>query len=85
MKIYFIVSLQVVMSQKKTKTLTATIHKEGKFYVATCVEIDTVSQGKSIEEALQNLKEATDLYLEEFPLKDMAPTFITTFSAGIYA
>ena len=50
-------------------TLTASIHKEGDLYVAACIEIGTVSQGKSLEDALNNLKEATDLYLEEFPIK----------------
>ena len=52
-----------------TKLLTAVIHKEEKWYVAECPEVGTVSQGKSIEDAVKNLKEATELYLEEFPLK----------------
>jgi len=52
-----------------TKAFTASIHKEDKIYVANCIEIGTVSQGASLEEALQNLKEATTLYLEEFPIK----------------
>jgi predicted RNase H-like HicB family nuclease len=46
----------------------AVVHREEKFYVAECLEIGTVSQGESIEEAIENLKEATELYLEEFPL-----------------
>lgn len=50
-----------------TKLLTAVIHKEEKWYVAECPEVGTVSQGKSIEDAVKNLKEATELYLEEFP------------------
>jgi predicted RNase H-like HicB family nuclease len=45
----------------------AVIHKEGNLYVAQCPEVGTVSQGESIEEAVANLKEATELYLEEFP------------------
>ena len=49
------------------RTFTAVIHKEGKLYVAECLEVGTVSQGHTIEEALANLKEATELYLEEFP------------------
>jgi predicted RNase H-like HicB family nuclease len=36
-------------------------------YIAKCPEVGTVSQGYTIEEALENLKEATELYLEEFP------------------
>lgn len=48
---------------------TAVIHKEENMYVAECPEIGTVSQGKTIDESVKNLKEATGLYLEEFPLK----------------
>ena len=50
------------------KTLTAVLHKEDDMYVAECPEVGTVSQGYSIEESLTNLKEATELYLEEFPI-----------------
>ena len=50
--------------------LTAVVYREEDMYVAECPEVGTVSQGKSIEEAIHNLKEATELYLEEFPLKD---------------
>ena len=46
--------------------LTAIIKKGEKQYVALCPEIDVVSQGHTIEEALKNLKEAVDLYLGEF-------------------
>ena len=42
-------------------TFTASIHKEDNLYVATCVEIGTVSQGDTVETALANLKEATSL------------------------
>jgi predicted RNase H-like HicB family nuclease len=50
-------------------TLTAVIHKEEDMYVAECPEVGTASQGTTIEEAVKNLKEATELYLEEFPLE----------------
>jgi predicted RNase H-like HicB family nuclease len=49
-----------------TRTFTAVLHKEGNLYVAQCPEVGTASQGPTIEEALVNLKEATELYLEEF-------------------
>jgi len=45
---------------------TAIITKEEKWYVAHCIELDVVSQGKTIEEAQMNLKEAVELYLEDF-------------------
>ena len=50
-------------------SFSAVIYREEDTYVAKCPEVGTVSQGKSIEEALKNLKEATELYLEEFPFK----------------
>jgi len=50
------------------KTFTAIVQKEEDMYVAKCAEVGTVSQGFTLEEALANLKEATELYLEEFPL-----------------
>ena len=48
------------------QTFTAVLHKEEDMYVAECPEVATVSQGKNIDEAVSNLKEATELYLEEF-------------------
>jgi predicted RNase H-like HicB family nuclease len=44
--------------------LTLSIKKEGKYFVARCVELGVVSQGKSLDEATDNLKEAVELYLE---------------------
>ncbi|MEO8147489.1 MAG: type II toxin-antitoxin system HicB family antitoxin [Bacteroidia bacterium] len=49
-----------------SKAYTASIQKEGEIFVATCIEVGTVSQGNSIDDAIKNLKEATELYLEEF-------------------
>ena len=49
------------------RRLTAVVHQEESLYVAECPEIGTVSQGGTVEEAVANLKEATELYLEEFP------------------
>jgi predicted RNase H-like HicB family nuclease len=52
----------------QVRVLTAIIRKEEDIYVAECPEVGTVSQGYTIEEAIANLKEATELYLEEFPI-----------------
>ncbi|HOV93202.1 MAG TPA: type II toxin-antitoxin system HicB family antitoxin [Candidatus Kapabacteria bacterium] len=65
------------------KTFTAIIHKEDDIYVAECPEVGTVSQGYSIDESIINLKEATELYLEEFPVKMVSNPFLTTFEAEI--
>lgn len=62
-------------------TFTAVLHKEQDFYVAECPEVGTVSQGKSVEEAVANLKEATELYLEEFPPEDSGRPLVTVFEA----
>ena len=64
------------------KRLTAIIHKEEDMYVAKCPEVGTVSQGTTLEEALANLKEATELYLEEFDLKDFSTPILTTFEVA---
>ena len=63
----------------KNRTLTAILHWEEDVYVAVCPEVGTASQGETVEEALANLKEATELYLEEFPNLDTSPRLITTF------
>lgn len=62
--------------------LTAIIQKEEDMFVAKCPEVGTVSQGKTVEEALANLKEATELYLEEFEIKDISPPIFKTFEVA---
>ncbi|MDA2915531.1 type II toxin-antitoxin system HicB family antitoxin [Nitrospinae bacterium AH_259_B05_G02_I21] len=56
------------------KRFTAAISKEEAWYVARCVELGVVSQGKTIEEAQANLKEAVELYLESFGTEDLPET-----------
>jgi predicted RNase H-like HicB family nuclease len=53
-----------------TRTFSAVLHEEEDLYIAECPEVGTVSQRYTIEEAVANLKEATELYLEEFPLPE---------------
>lgn len=65
-----------------SQTLTAILHREGNLFVADCPQVGTVSQGRTIEEALQNLQEATALYLDEFPLETTDPPFVTTFEVA---
>ena len=64
------------------KTFTAIIQKEDDMYVAKCPEIGTVSQGITIEDSVANLKEATELYLEEFPIKETTHPILTTFEVA---
>jgi len=44
---------------------SAIVYQEDDIYVAECPEVGTVSQGYTIKEAIDNLKEATELYLEK--------------------
>lgn len=46
------------------KQLTALIEREGTGYVSLCPELDIASQGDTVEEARQNLREALELFLE---------------------
>jgi len=68
-----------------TRVFTAVLHKEEDIYVAECPEVGTVSQGYTVEEAVANLKEATELYLEESPLPEVTRPLMTTFEAAVYA
>ena len=56
---------------------SAVITKEDDYYVALCPELDIASQGRSIEKALENLKEAVALYFEDedakVPRQDFKP------------
>lgn len=50
---------------------TAILEKEGDMYVALCPELDVASQGKTVEEAVANLKEAVELFLEAADPKEI--------------
>jgi predicted RNase H-like HicB family nuclease len=63
------------------EVFSAVLHREGNLYVAECLEVGTVSQGETVEAALANLKEATELYLEEFPLPQREKPILTVFEA----
>lgn len=54
-------------------------------YIALNPETGTTTQGESIEEALANLQEATELYLEEFPLTVTGRSLLTTFQVTTHA
>ena len=67
-------------------TLTAVLipAEEGGF-VALNPETCTTTEGESVSEAISNLREATELYLEEFPLKQVGQPLLTTFEIGAHA
>ena len=65
-----------------TAILTPAI--EGGF-VATNPETGTCTQGESVEEAIANLQEATELYLEEFSMTITQRSLLTTIEVPLHA
>jgi predicted RNase H-like HicB family nuclease len=58
--------------------------EEGGF-VAFNPETGTTTQGDSVPEAITNLREATELFLEEFPLQRTGQALLTTFEVAAHA
>ena len=53
-------------------------------FVAFNPETGTTTQGETVEEAIANLREATELYLEEFPLPISGKSLTTTFEVAAH-
>ena len=49
------------------KSLKYIVYKEGEYYVSQCINVDVASFGETIEQAIDNLKEALELYFEDNP------------------
>ena len=68
-------------------TFTAVVVEEGKFYVAHCPELGVASQGLTLEEGLENLKEAVHLYLKDEPAQAIpthaARPLVTTIEVAV--
>lgn len=63
---------------------TIFIQKEENWYVATDVVSGVASQGKTLDESIENLKEALELYYENNkPLEEPSPVFVTTLEVAI--
>jgi len=69
-------------SGKMQHTIKAFIRKGEKYYVAGCLEINVVTQGKTLDETIANLKEAVMLHLEGEDLSEFGlapnPTLLVT-------
>ncbi|NWF77846.1 MAG: type II toxin-antitoxin system HicB family antitoxin [Chloroflexi bacterium] len=59
------------------KIVQVKIYKGEKFYVAECVDLPVVTQGKTLDEVVENMREAIDLHLEGESLEewDISPDF----------
>jgi len=65
---------------------TIIIKEEEDWFVATCLENDIASQGKTINEAIDNLKEAIALYYEDeedFSVTKNKQIYVTTLEMAI--
>ncbi len=67
------------------KTLSAIVYPdaESDWLVAMNPETGTTTQGKTLDEALANLKEATEIFLEEFPERIGGRPVLTTFEVEV--
>ncbi|UWG99243.1 type II toxin-antitoxin system HicB family antitoxin [Dehalobacter sp. DCM] len=65
--------------------VTAIVQQDDNWYVAKCLENNVASQGKTVEEAIANLKEALELYYEDVPSDIVEPrqTFVTTLEVTV--
>ena len=78
--------LPIQEHQMAKNLYTAILEREGDLYVALCPELDIASQGKTVELATANLKEAVELFLEtadpsEIKQRLHDQILVTTFEA----
>ena len=66
-----------------TRPFTVSIQQEDDWYVAKCLENSVASQGKTMDEAMENLKEALMLYFEDEAPPVYSQTFVTTLQVAI--
>jgi predicted RNase H-like HicB family nuclease len=64
------------------KTIKAFLRKGEQYYIAECMEINVVTQGRTLDEVIANLQEAVSLHLEDEDLQDFGlaphPTLVLT-------
>ena len=59
------------------------VQKEENWYVAKCLDNNVASQGKTIEEAMKNLKETLELYAQDEKTIQQKETFFTTLEVVV--
>ena len=68
----------------KSTRFNVIVQKDEAWYVAVCVDNSVASQGKTIEEAIDNLKEALELYYEDEPLYESpVPAMLTSVEVAV--
>ena len=66
-----------------SKIFTVAVQREESWYVAKCLENSVASQGKSMDEAIVNLREALALFYEGEALPVFPQTFVTSLEVAI--
>jgi len=70
---------------RRSLEFSSVVNREGKWYVASCPELGISSQGRTVEDSLDNLREAIELYLEDedavVPRSDYRP-LVTVVKVG---
>jgi predicted RNase H-like HicB family nuclease len=66
-----------------SKLFTIIIQKDNNWFVAKCLDNAVTSQGKTMDEAIDNLKEALTLYYEDEPIPLFTQTFVTTLEVSL--
>ena len=68
------------------QTIKAFIHRGNSHYVAECLEINVVTQGRTLDETVANLREAVELHLDGEDVADYGlapdPTLVVTIELG---
>ncbi len=65
-----------------SRNIHAVIFSSGEHYVANCLEVAVVTQGRTLDETLDNLREAISLHLEGEDLADFGLDSNSTTTAG---
>lgn len=77
------------MKETLQHTIKAFIRKGEKYYVSECLEVPVVTQGKTIDEVVANIREAVSLHLEGEDLEHLGlapkPTLIITMETELLA
>jgi len=66
-----------------SKSFAVAIQKEDDWFIAKCLENNVASQGKTMDEATENLREALSLYYEDESLPIFPQTYVTTMEVAL--
>ena len=65
------------------KLFTVSIQKEDAWYIAKCLENNVASQGKTIDESIDNLREALTLFYEDEEIPSYSQTYVTMLEVAL--